>query len=145
MNSLNAQSATFNNGFTFALDPICGTLVFNLTSTLGALFDPDLSFSGTHTQCLFGFPSNFALGVSNTMKTLMDQAVFLINVHSSLPTSHHQVSGGLLAPSTLNATIPIILNLGSTIQFTDPDGASASFEKGQDRLEKLRSWWLGGA
>ncbi|CAL8468230.1 g7769 [Coccomyxa elongata] len=144
VNSLNAQISPGSGSppFVFALDgsvPNGGKIKY--VDNTGAAYPLDLDFrdpSTASTAKFFGYSTAFQFGSIQTPNVLAaNSAPAVVNITSSIPTSHYVIQNGQLSVSPITCSMPVVVPAGYNIVYSDLDGANATFEKNQDRLVNL--------
>lgn len=144
VNSLNAQITPGSGSppFKFVLDgSTTGGGRIKFLDNTGAPYPLDLDFrdaSTASTAKLFGYSTAFIYNSAATPAVLSaSSGPAVVNITSSIPTSHYVIQNGQLSVSPITCSMPVVVPPGYNIVYSDPDGANATFEKNQDRLVNL--------
>jgi hypothetical protein len=137
ISNLNAQAVAASASFSFSMSTTYGGGYLQFVDSSGNPYAVDIDLR----LCPALVP---ILGYSGTPYFFYDQTTAptnqypaLVNVLSTIPTSHYVIESTQLSLSAVTASMPVVVSPGQNIVYTDLLGSNASFEKNQDRLTNL--------
>lgn len=129
------QSAPNPIPFKFVLDG-SGKINYVDYATSLTPFALDLDFRDPATALAaryLGYAAGFQANSTSSSAVSLISAPPVVNITSSIPTSHYIIQNGQLSNAPLTCSMPVVVPYGYNIVYNDLAGANATFEKNKDR------------